>query len=307
MRTAYLNKLYELAQKDKNVLSLVADNGMIVYDDFRENMPEQYFNFGISEGHMVTAAAGMASCGKIPFVYTISSFLAYRAYEFIRVDVCLQNLNVKIVGIGSGVSYGYLGPTHHATEDIPLLRSLPNLTIFSPGSPIEAKKAIETAYEINGPVYVRLGTNGEREIHDEDFSFKMGKGAIIQEGSDICLITTGAIIDEVIQAATMLQRDGLSVKVVSMHTLKPFDEDMIISLAEHFDEIYTIEEHTIVGGLGGIVAEIIANYGLDLRLRMIGLLDRFAVGYGTIQEVRIQNGLDAKSIYMKIVDNMNKV
>ena len=134
MRNTYLKEVYNLAAKDRNVLSLVADNGMIVYDDFRRDFPEQYFNFGISEGHMITAAAGMASCGKIPFAYTIGAFLAYRSFEFIRLDVCLQKMNVKIVGIGAGMSYGYLGPTHHTTEDIAVLRTLPNLTLLSPAS-----------------------------------------------------------------------------------------------------------------------------------------------------------------------------
>ena len=143
MRNEYLAELYHLAKNDRNVLSLVSDNGMIVYDEFRAAFPEQYFNFGISECHMIAAAAGMATCGKIPFAYTISSFLAYRAYEFLRLDVCLENLNVKIVGIGTGVSYGYLGPTHHTTEDLALLRSLPNLTIFSPASPMEAREAVQ--------------------------------------------------------------------------------------------------------------------------------------------------------------------
>ena len=251
---------------------------------------------------MITAAAGMASCGKIPFVYTISSFLAYRAYEFIRIDVCLQNMNVKIVGIGSGISYGYLGPTHHATEDIPLLRSLPNLTVFSPGSPLEAKKSIEASYEIKGPVYVRLGTNGEREFHDKDFLFATGKGAVIEDGSEICLISTGAIMGEVLKVAEMLRKNGISAKVISMHTLKPFDEEMIETLSEQFDEIYTIEEHTILGGLGGIVGEVIAKKGLRLKLHMIGLADEFAKGYGTIQEVRMQNELDAVGIYKRITE-----
>ena len=140
MRNTYLKEVYNIAKKDKNVLSLVSDNGMIVYDDFRRDLPNQYFNFGISEGHMITAAAGMASCGKIPFAYTIGSFLAYRSYEFIRLDVCLQKLNVKIVGIGAGVTYGYLGPTHHSTEDIAVLRCLPNLTLLSPAKPKEARR-----------------------------------------------------------------------------------------------------------------------------------------------------------------------
>ena len=154
MRTAYLNTIYDLAVNDKKVYALISDNGAIVYDKFREELPLQYLNLGISEANMIGVAAGMASCGKIPFAYTIGAFLAYRAYEFIRNDVCLQNQNVKIVGTGSGEVYSALGPTHHTTEDLGGLRSLPNLIILCPASPLEVKKAIIAAYEHIGPVYL---------------------------------------------------------------------------------------------------------------------------------------------------------
>ena len=151
MRNTYLNALYAMAKEDENIISLVADNGLIVYDDFRRDFSDRYFNFGISEGNMIAAAAGMASCGKIPFAYTISAFLAYRAYEFLRDDVCFQNQNVKIIGIGSGLTYSTLGPSHHTTEDIGLLRSLPNLTVFSPATKAEVKWMMHEAYKKKGP------------------------------------------------------------------------------------------------------------------------------------------------------------
>lgn len=168
MRTAYLNTLYDLASKDKRVYALISDNGAIVYDKYRKDLAKQYLNLGISEANMLGMAAGMASCGKTPFAYTIGAFLAYRALEFIRNDICLQNMNVKIVGTGAGMKYSALGPTHHATEDLGCLRSLPNLTILSPASPMEVEKATRAAYEHIGPVYLRLGTNGEQEIYEQD-------------------------------------------------------------------------------------------------------------------------------------------
>lgn len=161
MRDTYLKILYELAKRDSNVVSLVCDNGLIIYDDFRRDFPDRYYNFGIAEANMVGAAAGMASCGKIPFVYTISAFIAYRAYEFLRDDVCFQNQNVKLIGIGSGLTYSTLGPSHHTTEDIGLLRSLPNLTVFSPATRAEVRWMMEEAYRIRGPVYIRLGNNND--------------------------------------------------------------------------------------------------------------------------------------------------
>ena len=159
MRTAYLDTLYDLASKDKRVYALISDNGAIVYDKYRKDLSSQYLNLGISEANMLGMAAGMASCGKIPFAYTIGAFLAYRAYEFIRNDICLQNQNVKIVGTGAGEVYSALGPTHHSTEDLGGLRALPNLAILCPASPMEVKKATLAAYEHEGPMYLRLGTN----------------------------------------------------------------------------------------------------------------------------------------------------
>ena len=300
MRNEYLAELYHLAKNDRNVLSLVSDNGMIVYDEFRAAFPEQYFNFGISECHMIAAAAGMATCGKIPFAYTISSFLAYRAYEFLRLDVCLENLNVKIVGIGTGVSYGYLGPTHHTTEDLALLRSLPNLTIFSPASPMEAREAVRAAYQIKGPVYLRIGSSGEPEVHTEKFSFEIGKGQVIFDGHDIALITSGAITAEAKIAAERLMEEGISVKLISMHTIKPFDEDLIAKTAEKVSKLAVIEEHNIIGGLGSAVAETLADRKIAIPFYRIGLYDQFAKGYGTGQQVRMQNRLDSEGIYQQI-------
>lgn len=299
MRNAYLEELYKIASKDKQVLSLVADNGMIVYDDFRKDMPNQFFNFGISEGHMVSAAAGMALCGKIPFLYTISSFLAYRAYEFIRVDVCLQNANVKIIGIGTGVSYGYLGATHHTTEDIGLLRALPNLTIFSPGSDYEARESVQAAYQIQGPVYIRLGNGSLKDSQEEHCPFYPGKGRRIKDGKDMAVITTGAILQEVEKAAEMLSADGIEVQVISMHTLKPFDED-IIEQAAKTGTIVVVEEHNSTGGLADAVAGAVAVRGLQTKFLKIGLADCFAKGYGNEDEVRKQNGLNGEAIYKKI-------
>lgn len=306
MRNAYLAELYKLAEKDKNVLSLISDNGMIVYDAFRAAFPDQYFNFGISECHMIAAAAGMSTCGKIPFAYTISSFLAYRAYEFLRLDVCLENLNVKIVGIGAGISYGYLGPTHHTTEDLALLRSLPNLTIFSPASPSDVHEAVKAAYAIEGPVYIRLGSNGEQEVYGEDFSFEVGKGAVIFEGTDLAIITTGAITGEVKKAAERLLGDGVSVRLISMHTIKPFDVELIAETAKQVSMVAVVEEHNIIGGLGSAVAEVIAERQIAAPFYRIGLYDQFATGYGTCQQVRAQNGLDSEGIYRQLCQIYSK-
>lgn len=289
MRTAYLETLYELAQKDKNVYALISDNGAIVYDKYRRDLPKQYLNLGISEANMIGMAAGMASCGKIPFAYTIGAFLAYRAFEFIRNDVCLQNQNVKIVGTGAGQVYSALGPTHHSTEDLGGLRALPNLTILCPASPLEVKKATIAAYEYEGPVYLRLGTNREPEVYESDYTFQIGKAVTLKPGKDITLIGTGSILKDILDAAAKLEDEGIRARVIDMHTIKPIDKETVIKAVEETGKIVTVEDHNVTGGLGSAVAEVIAEYGKGVAFKRIGLHD-FSKGYGTYEEVRKNNG-----------------
>jgi len=299
MRDTYLNALYNLAKQDENVVSLVADNGLIVYDDFRKDFPDRYFNFGISEENMVAAAAGMASCGKIPFVYTISAFLAYRAYEFLRDDVCFQNQNVKIVGIGSGLTYSTLGPSHHTTEDIGLLRSIPNLTVFSPATSKEVGWIIKEAYRHRGPVYIRL-SNNEKEHYGESAVFELGIPSIVKPGSELTLITTGSIINEAMKVAQMMENEGISMEVASVHTLKPLSSRAIKELVSKTGRVVVLEEHNVIGGLYSAIAEAFVEQQICVPTLRIGLLDTFAVGYGKIEEVRCANGLDYRAIYDRI-------
>lgn len=301
MRSTYLNTLYELAQKDSKVVSLVADNGLIVYDDFRRDFPERYFNFGIAEGNMVAAAAGMASCDMIPYCYTINAFLAYRSYEFIRDDVCLQNQNVKIVGIGTGLAYSTLGPSHHTTEDIALLRSLPNLTVFSPATRTEVKWMMKESYEINGPVYIRLGNNTE-DFYAAESHFILGEPAIVKKGTDITIMTTGPILNEVMMASKKLMKAGIDAEVISVHTLKPINNEVISEMATSNGKLVIVEEHNIIGGLNAAVAEALAACSKMIPILKIGLEDQFAVGYGTLEEVRKANRLDYNSIFEKVME-----
>lgn len=296
MRTAYLNTLYDLAQMDKRVYALISDNGAIVYDKYRKDLPHQYINLGISEANMIGMAAGMASCGKIPFAYTIGAFLAYRAFEFIRNDVCLQNQNVKIVGTGAGEVYSALGATHHSTEDLGGLRALPNLTIICPASPREVQKATVAAYEYNGPVYLRLGTNKEPEIYEQDYEFKIGKAVTIKEGKHVTLIGTGSILKDVLDVAELLEMEGINAKIINMHTIKPIDKDAIKQAVNETGNIVTIEDHNVNGGLGSAVAEVIAEYGKAVKFSRCGLVD-FSQGYGSYAEVKSGNMIGKENIY----------
>ncbi len=299
MRTAYLDTLYDLADKDKRVYALISDNGAIVYDKFRRDLSAQYLNLGISEANMLGMAAGMASCGKIPFAYTIGAFLAYRAFEFIRNDICIQKQNVKIVGTGAGEVYSALGPTHHSTEDMGGLRSLPGLTILSPASPLEVKKATIAAYEYEGPVYLRLGTNREQEIYDKDYLFKIGKGVTVRDGSHVTLVGTGSILKDVLDVAECLQQDGIQARVVNIHTIKPIDREIIVRAIEETGKIVTVEDHNIIGGLGSAVAEIIAESGKGVAFKRLGL-HGFSKGYGTYTQVKEMNGIGIEQICTEI-------
>lgn len=290
MRTAYLDTLYDLAKKDKRVYALISDNGAIVYDKYRRDLPEQYLNLGISEANMIGMAAGMASCGKIPFAYTIGAFLAYRAFEFIRNDVCLQNQNVKIVGTGAGEVYSTLGSTHHSTEDLGGLRALPNLTIICPASPLEVRKAVEAAYEYEGPVYLRIGTNKELEIYEKDYEFEIGKAVTIKDGSDLTLIGTGSILKDILDVTCQLEAERINARVIDIHTIKPIDREMIIKAVEETGRIITVEDHNIIGGIGSAVAEVIAEYGKEIKFKRIGLYD-FSKGYGNYQQIKNGNGI----------------
>lgn len=300
MRSTYLKTIYNLAKKDKNVLSLISDNGLIVYDDFKKDFPEQLLNFGMAENNMVMAGCGLASCGKIPFIYTISAFLAFRSFEFIRVDACVNNLNVKIVGVGTGMSYGYLGPTHHCTEDISVLRVLPNLTIFSPSTPLMVGKIIEEAYKINGPVYIRLGTNNEKELYFENNTLNPFKLNTLINKKDCYVFSTGSIAYDVFKACEKLNKDGYNIGFIDVNCLKPFDKESIINLSNKCKNFIVVEEHNILGGLGSIICDIIGENGLACKVSKIGLNDCFGKGYGSHYQVKTENGLNYDSIYFKL-------
>ena len=295
MRTAYLDTLYELAGKDKNVYALISDNGAIVYDRYRADFPDQYLNLGISEANMLGMAAGMASRGKIPFAYTIGAFLAYRSLEFIRNDICLQNMNVKVVGTGAGEVYSALGPTHHTTEDLGGLRSLPNLTIITPASPMEVRKATMAAYEMKGPVYLRLGTNREPEIYEGDYGFEIGKGVQLRAGEDLTLIGGGSILKDVLDIADEFEKQGTHIRVINIHTIKPLDEQIIEKAIDETGKVITIEDHNVIGGLGSAVAEVVAEHGKAVKFARVGLED-FSHGYGSYAEVKDANGVGKRQI-----------
>ena len=306
MRNAYLSALYDLAKSDKQIMVLVADIGAIVFDKFREDFPDQFINFGVAEANMISAAAGLASCGKIPFTYTITPFITMRTYEQIRNDVCLQKMNVKIVGVGAGLVYSTLGPTHHAIEDIAIMRVLPNMTIISPADPLEAKKTTIAAAEMKGPVYLRLGTSKEPDVYQQDYDFTIGQGVKLRDGKDATIIATGSIVYDALQAVKELEKEDISVRLINIHTIKPVDKEIILQAARETKAILTLEEHNIEGGFGSSVAEVILEENdVPIKFKRLGVKDTFCSYYGSHQELKGHCGI-AKEDIVREVMNLHK-
>jgi len=275
------------------------------------DFPDRCLNFGIAEQNKIAAASGMAALGKIPFVYAQGAFLTYRAYEFIRNDICFQNRNVKITGIGSGMSLSQLGPSHHTTEDIAVLSAIPNLTIFSPATPIELQKCVRTAYGINGPVYIRMGMSEVDELSSELYNSEkdnipIDKAITVMDSTNpsVLIISTGSIIFKALEAIKQLQAESdYSFRLLHLPIIKPFDNESIINAAKNVKNIFTIEEHNIVGGIGSLVASaIVGSDNTPVSLTRIGLNDCFAQGYGTHEQVLAANRLDSANIFNRISD-----
>ncbi len=297
MRNSFIATIEELSIDNPEIMMLVADNGAIVFDSFREKFPERFINCGIAEANMVGFAAGLAACGKKPFIYTISNFMTMRAFEQIRNDICLQDMNVNVVSIGGGFAYSALGPTHHATEDLALMRVLPGLTVVCPSSPLETKSAVRAIMEIDGPCFLRLGTNGEPEIYSKPCEFELGKGVVLSEGNDLTIIVTGPMTLDVLEAKDLLISRGITPRIINLHTLKPIDKEIIIKAAKETGVIITVENHSTIGGLGSAVSEVLAEgCSSKFRLKRMGLDDTFCMNYGTYKDLKEYFGLDGQSI-----------
>jgi transketolase len=303
MRNAFINAIYDVAREDKNVILLAADIGYGVLDKFFATLPEQVINVGISEANMTGLAAGLALRGKKAFNYTIIPFATLRCLEQIKVDVCMQQLDVKIFGVGGGLAYGPQGPTHHAIEDVGVLRALPQMRVLVPADPIEAGDMARALTQIPGPAYVRLAKSGEPAIPALPRGFTLGQGKLVREGNDVALISAGPILGRTLALCERLEANGRSVRVISIHTIKPLDNELILDTLRHCQEVYTIEEHNIVGGLGTAVAEVLAESGLmPKRFRRFGLQDRYVFGIGDQDYLLDQEGLSIDALYRAIVN-----
>ena len=304
MRISFVNTLFEMAKNDKRIMLLTGDLGFSVFEQYIKELPKQYLNVGVAEQNMAGVAAGMAMEGKTPLIYSIVPFTTMRNFEQIRNDICYQNLNVKIVGVGAGFSYGPYAHTHHGLEDIGILRTLANLIILCPGDPIEVALATKAMLNHIGPVYLRLGRAGEPNIHKSIPSFKIGKGILIEDGKDITIIATSTLLKRAWEAASLLKEKGLSIRLISMHTIKPLDTQIILESAGKTPAIFTLEEHSIIGGLGSAVSEVLAENRSNVIFKRIGVPDRFTKVIGTQEYMRKANGLSTEQIVNTILERL---
>ena len=304
MRNAAARKVLELAQKDRNVILMAGDLGYGVLNEFRETLPGQFFNAGICEQNMTSVATGLALEGKVVFTYSIANFPSLRCLEQIRDDAAYHRANVKIMSVGAGLAYGSLGMSHHATEDLAILRALPNVTVFSPSGPAEAVQACEAAYAIQGPCYIRLGKGKEKDIAVPPAGYRVGRAVLVMDGHDVCVFATGAILSEAYQAAVALNGQNISTALYSFPTVKPLDTDLIRAKAASAKLIVTVEEGNIVGGFGGAVAETISEMpGEKAVLKRIGMQDCYCETVGDQEYLRDCYGMSAE----KIADTVRKI
>ena len=299
-RESYGNALAELGAEFDNLVVLDADLAAATKTGiFKKAFPERHIDCGIAECNMMGIAAGLATTGKVPFASSFAMFAAGRAFEQIRNSVGYPHLNVKIGATHAGISVGEDGATHQCNEDIALMRTIPGMTIINPSDDVEAKAAVRAAYELDGPVYLRFGRLAVPVINDnDDYKFEIGKGVVLREGKDVTIVATGLCVSSALEAADMLAEDGIEAKVINIHTIKPIDSDLLVEAAKETGKVVTVEEHSVIGGLGSAVAEVLCEKAPTKMMR-IGVNDRFGES-GPAVELIHKYELDAEGIYKKV-------
>ncbi len=299
-RESYGNALAELGAEHDDIVVLDADLAEATKTGiFKKAFPERFIDCGIAESNMIGVAAGLAAAGKVPFASSFAMFAAGRAYEQVRNSVGYPHLNVKIGATHAGISVGEDGATHQCNEDIALMRVIPGMTVICPSDDIEARAAVRAAYEHKGPVYMRFGRLAVPVINDrKDYKFKLGKGVVLREGKDLTIIATGLPVSNCLEAAGKLAADGIEAKVVNIHTIKPLDEELVTAAAKETGQVVTVEEHSVIGGLGSAVCDVLSEKE-PTRVMKIGINDVFGES-GPAAELLKKYGLDTESIYEKI-------
>lgn len=304
MRTSAVERLTELAAEDPRIFLITGDLGFGVLTDFAERFPDQFLNAGVAEQNMTSVATGLALEGRIVFTYSIANFPTLRCLEQLRNDACYHDANVNVIAVGGGFSYGPLGMSHHATEDIAILRALPNMTVMVPSEPRQAAHAIDAAMEQPGPCYIRLDKSSAQIERDTADDWEFGKASLVRDGSDITLVATGGLLEDVVEAADQLARKGIQCRVLDIHTVKPLDTAALDRAARETGGIVTVEEHSVIGGLGSAVAEscLEADHR-PRRFRRIGLNDVYSEIVGSQHYLREHYEMDTAAI----IDTVEKL
>ena len=303
-RDSYGNALVELGKEHENLVVLDADLAAATKTGtFKNAFPERHIDCGIAECNMAGIAAGMSTAGFVPFMSSFAMFAAGRAYEQVRNSIGYPHLNVKIGATHAGISVGEDGATHQCNEDIALMRTIPGMVVINPCDDVEARAAVKAAYEYNGPCYLRFGRLAVPVINDEaTYKFEIGKGVELKSGTDLTIIATGLTVSESLEAAKMLEADGINAQVINIHTIKPLDEEIVIAAAKATGKIFTVEEHSIIGGLGSAVAECVAE-NHPVKVTRIGVRDVFGES-GPAKDLLKKYELDAEGIYKQIKANL---
>ena len=302
MRRTCLDMVYELAKKDHRIFFIGSDLGFGTMKQFQEEMPDRFFMEGVSEANIIGMAAGLALEGKIPYVNTIATFITRRCFEQIVLDLCMHNTNVRLIGNGGGLVYAPLGATHEMIEDLAILRAIPNMTIIAPADANEMRRLMPLTVEHKGPIYIRLAKGGDPIVTTDSVPFQIGKAIPMREGSDALVVSTGVTLKQALEAAASLSRQGIEAAVLHVPTVKPLDTEAILSRAAEVSVIVTIEEHTIIGGLGSAVAELIAEaaFSTPKRFKRIGIPDVFPDQYGSQASLMERYGITAGAIVSSV-------
>jgi len=301
MRQIFFKTLEESAKKDKNLFLLVGDLGIKFFENFRKIDPGRAINVGVAEANMIGVAAGLSMSGKNVYCYSIIPFLTMRAFEQIRVDICYNNLSVKLLGAGGGLAYGAEGITHHAIEDIAIMRSLPNMTVVCPGDAKEAEMLAKESVNYPGPLYVRFGRDFDPHVHKGEINFKIGKGIVVKEGKGVCIITTGTMLHVANNLLSALEKENITPTLISMHTVKPLDAELVKKYMQGSRNIFTIEDHNVMGGLGSAVAEVLAENGYEGKFKRIGIVDKYCSVCGSANYLLKSHGLDEEGVIKTIL------
>lgn len=298
MRTTFINTLTEMAREDEKIMCVIGDTGFSVFEEFEAEFGNRFVNVGIAEQNFVGFGAGLAAMGMKPYIYNVVSFMTLRATEQIMLDVCYQENPVVLIGVGGGFAYANAGPTHHALQDIGMMRMLPNMTVVCPGDPVEMREVMHQSVDYEHPLYIRIGRSVDPIVHQKPIEFKIGKAIKMRDGRDAVLFAIGTMLKEAAHVCELLEQRGIQVELYSMHTVKPLDEVTVIDCAKRHQAVFTLEEHSVVGGLGSAVSEVLVQNleQCTAKYKAFGVNDVFAPVTGSREYLLELFHMDADSV-----------